>query len=93
MMKKRIFGSLGVALSSLGWAAAVAMLMGLVRRGPVWDWVLLCFAAFTSGFMAWTLVRADTIDKIGGDVQERQKAALVELNRARAEAEARRLKK
>lgn len=82
MMRRRIFGSVGVALGSLGWAAAVAALF--LRRSPALDWVLLVLASFISSFMAWTLFRADQQDKSGGGVSERQAAELRRFHRIQA---------
>jgi len=81
MMRRRIYGSLGVALGSLGWAAAALHLVGYVRRGAVLDVVLLVVAAVVSCFMAWTLWRADQADKVGGDVSERQARELRRFRR------------
>lgn len=85
MMTRRIFGSLGVGLASLGWAAAVALLMGVVKRGPRNDWFLLGAAAAVSCFMAWSLLRAESIEKMGGGLSDRQRDAAEELSRVRRE--------
>lgn len=83
MMRRRIFGSAGVGLASLGWAAAVASIF--LRRTATLDWTLLVVADIVSVFMAWTLFRADLADKSGGNVAARQADALAELERIRRE--------
>jgi threonine/homoserine/homoserine lactone efflux protein len=85
LMRRRVNASLGLALGSLGWAAAVLPIAGIISRSPVVDWALLLAAAAISVFMAWTLVRADSIEKVGGDVQRRQAEAQEELERIRNE--------
>lgn len=84
LMRRRVFGSVGVGLASLGWAAAVLPLVGIVKRGPRLDWVLLVVAAVVSCFMAWTLWKADQVDRSGG-LTDRQREAAEDLERVRRE--------
>lgn len=81
MMRRRIYGSMGVALGSLGWAAAVLNLVGVVRRGGAFDWALLGLADVASFLMAYSLWRADRQDTAGGGVSQRQAQALAEFDR------------
>lgn len=82
MMRRRIFGSTGVALGSLGWAAAAFAL--LFKRSPAVDWALLLIAVVVSCFMTWTLWRADQQDKVGGDVERRQEEEMRRFRRIQA---------